>query len=277
MSLTELIKAFKAMPSRPRVGLALAGGTAYGIAHIGVLRYIEELGLPIDLIVGTSAGSVVGAFWASGVSSQKMYRMAKNTEWWFLAKPVMFKSGLMSSEGIETWMDRIIREKTFADLNLEFAVTATDFRSGELVVIREGSVANAARISCTLPGIYQPVEYKGRALVDGGLVENLPANTCLSLGADIIIGVDLHSNIIENDLPKTVLLSFIHATNILQRQHELVQLDSVDVLISPKVGSLSPLNFKAVDQFVDLGYDAAQAGEEQLSKLIGMILGGAAI
>lgn len=274
MNISELVEQLAEMPQPPKLGLSLAGGAARGIAHIGVLKFLEEINLPIDLIVGTSAGAIAGGVWASGISSEKMYRLAKNTEWWFLARPVAFRSGLLSSQGIENWVRRIIKEKQFSDLNLEFAVTATDFLTGELVVITEGDVAHAVRISSNVPGVYEPVVYHGRHLVDGGLVQNLPAETCRNLGAEMLIGVDLHSDVLENEVPKTVLWSLVHATNILQRQHEEIQANLVDVLIQPKVGDHSAVNFKVVDDLVEEGYQAAQAATPQLEKELKRILGG---
>lgn len=271
MELDALIVQLKQMERRPVIGLALAGGSAYGIAHIGVLRYLEEIGIPIDVVAGTSAGSAAGAVWLSGITSNKMYEIVKSTDWWFLAKPVAFKSGLMSSEGIEKWIVRLIGDIDFAELKRPFAAVATDFSTGELVVLREGSVARAVRISCNLPAIYQPVEHNGRLLVDGGLVQNLPAEVCRSLGAEYIIGVDLHSNL-ESQRPRTVMLSLIHAGNILQRQNELAQLRLVDVAIQPHLGRLSPMNFRAVDRYVESGYEAAKAAADQLAKMISEIL-----
>lgn len=267
----KIIEELKQRRNRPQIGLALSGGGAFGIAHVGVLRLLEEIGLPIDIIVGTSAGALVGGFWASGISSKKMYRIGKQTEWWFLAKPIVFKSGLMSSSGIEKWVNRIIYNKKFSDLELDFAAVATDFSTGELVVLNKGSLAKAMRISCTVPGIYQPVKYYGRLLVDGGLVQNLPAEVCRNLGADLLIGVDLHSDLIENEVPKTVVLSLIHAATILQRQHEIAQLKYVDVLIQPKVGRLSQISFKAVDEFVELGYIAASKALQDLNEALLLI------
>jgi len=255
-------------PPRPRIGLALSGGIAYGITHVGVLRFLEEIGLPVDIVVGTSAGSVVGALWSSGFSSDEMYHIAKNTDWLFLAKPAGFKSGLLNSAGIEAWLNRILDNKEFKDLECKFAATATDFNTGQLVVLSEGSVAAAVRISCNLPSIYQPVKYGQQLLVDGGLVQNLPAQVCRSLGAEIVIGVDLHGDWINQRVPRTVILSLIHAMNILQRQHELVQIQYVDVLVQPQIGHLSPFNFKAVDKFVDLGYAAAVAAGDQLASVL---------
>lgn len=272
--LTELIYQLHDMVDRPKIGLALAGGGAYGIAHVGVLKVLEDIQLPIDIVVGTSAGSIAGAFWVSGISGTNMARLARRTEWWFLAKPVAFKSGLMSSHGIEQWVSRVTHNKGFQDLQKKFAATATDFSTGELVILDSGNLAKAVRTSCTIPGIYQPVDYDGRLLVDGGVVQNLPAQTCKALGADLVIGVDLHSNLVESDTPTNVVMSLIHAANILQRQHELIQLQAVDVVIEPKVGVLSQVNFKAIDKFIEIGIEAGQQSLTQLEIVLAGIVGG---
>ncbi len=254
----QLISKIKNQATRRRIGLALSGGGAYGIAHVGVLKFLEEIGLPVDLIVGTSAGALVGGLWASGISSHKMYRIAKQTDWWFLAKPVIFKSGLMDSSGIEKWVNRIIGNKQFSDLDIEFVAVATDFSSGELVVLDQGNVGKFILISCTVPGIYQPINYEERVLVDGGLVQNLPVQVCRSIGAEIVISVDLHCDFVSDEQPNSVILSLIRAATILQRQHELLQLKHSDIVIKPKIGKLSQLSFKMVDEFVSRGYEGAR-------------------
>ncbi len=274
MKLDSLVQELKNRPTRPRIGLALAGGAARGLAHIGVLQVLEEVKLPVDLIVGTSAGAIVGSLWASGMSAQKMHRIARATEWWFLAKPVVFGTGLLHSHGIESWLDRIFPVDKFADLPIQFIATATDFRTGELVVLDTGDVTHAVRISCTVPGVYQAVEYQGRALVDGGLVQNLPAQVARAFGAEILIAVDLHSDVLEHETPQTVLVSLIHSANILQRQQELAQLRLVDLVVQPKVGEFSAVSFKSVDQFVERGRVAAQAKLEELTSLLGKVVGG---
>lgn len=272
MDLKALIAELKQMQQQPSIGLALAGGSAYGLAHIGALRFIEEVGMPIHVVAGTSAGAAAGAAWASGVSSDQMYQAAKQTDWLFLAKPVAFKSGLMSSEGIENWINRLLDGKDFSDLKIPFAAVACDFITGELTVLNEGNVARAVRISCTVPGIYHPVESGGRLLVDGGLVQNLPASVCRSMGAEFVIGVDLHANLASLK-PRTVMRSLIHATHILQRQNELIQLQYVDVVIQPQLAKLNPFNFRPVDEYVDLGYRAAREAAEQLGQMLREIIG----
>lgn len=274
MEFRALIDRFKNMPSRPKIGLCLAGGAARGLSHIGVLQVFEEIGMPIDLIVGTSAGAIVGSLWASGVNSEKMHRLARKTEWWFLAKPALFDMGLLSSQGIEDWLERIIQVKEFKEMPIEFVATATDFLTGELVVLHNGDVAHAVRISCTIPGIYKPVRYQGRELVDGGLVQNLPAQVSRAFGAEILIGVDVHADLLGTGVPQTPVVALIHSANILQRQHEIVQLDMVDLIIEPKVGHLSPISFNAVDQFVEHGQAAARERLDELASLLGKVVGG---
>lgn len=268
MDCKEIITKFVEREKRPRVGLALAGGSAYGLAHIGVLQVIEELGIPIDLVVGTSAGSMVGAIWADGMSANRMYRIARKTQWWFLAKPRPFSSGLLSSEGIEDWLGRFLKQKTFGELKVPFAATATDFVSGELVVLKSGDVAKAVRCSCSIPGIYGAVKIDDRYLVDGGLVQNLPAQVALALGAELLIGVDLHADITSDDIPKTIFESLTQATHILQRQHVVHQSDLLDVCIEPDVGGHSPANFRAVDEFVTLGRAAAEKAIPDICTLL---------
>lgn len=258
MDVKALIGEFVRLPNRPSIGVALSGGAARGIAHVGVIQQFEEWGLPIDYIAGTSAGAIVGAAVASGITGKTMEKIARETEWWFLAKPIGFRSGLLSSRGFESWLARFIHAPEFADLTTPLAVTATDFCSGELVVIKDGPLLRAVRASCTIPGIFQPVEFLERQLVDGGLRQNLPVTTCKSLGADVVIGVDTHSDIFTgNEIPQTVVLSITHAAHILMHHHTEEQRRQADLLVQPRVGKMSAVNFRDVDMLINEGRTAA--------------------
>jgi NTE family protein len=176
---------------RKRVGLALSGGGARGAGHVGVLEVLDRENVPIDCIVGTSAGSLVGAAYAAGIRGQRLVEMTQQTRWRHTARPTWPRSGLVSFAPLERTLIRAIGDLTFADLEIPFAAVTTDMATGEQVVLREGRVAPAVRASCAVPGVVTPLELDGRLLADGGVVNNLPISVVRSMGADVVIAVCL--------------------------------------------------------------------------------------
>lgn len=176
---------------RRRVGLALGGGGARGMAHVGVIRALERAGIPVDCIAGTSAGSVAGAAYATGLNGDQLLEMALQLRWRDILQPVWPRQGFISFARLESFFARVTGDPTFADLKIPYAAVATDLATGRQVVLREGRVARAVRASCSVPGIVTPVEVDGRLLIDGGMVNNLPISVVRDLGADVVIAVGL--------------------------------------------------------------------------------------
>jgi NTE family protein len=174
-----------------RVGLALGGGGARGMAHVGVLRVLEMAGIPIDCVAGTSAGSLVGAVYAAGLRGDRLMEMALSLRWHHIANLVWPRRGLISFAKMEKYMAEQIGDLAFADLEIPYAAVAADLATGEQVVLRDGRVAPAVRASCSVPGLVTPVEIAGRLLTDGGIVNNLPISVVRALGADVVIAVGL--------------------------------------------------------------------------------------
>ncbi|HHV94549.1 MAG TPA: patatin family protein [Firmicutes bacterium] len=250
------------------MGLALGGGAARGIAHLGVLQVLWERGISVGAIAGTSAGAVVGALTAAGFSPAELIGIAKASNWWFLARGVSLGTGLLQSSGIEQWLRRYLNGKSFAELNIPLAVVASDLLRGEKVVLRHGDVARAVRISCTVPGIYAPVECQGRYLVDGGLTENVPVATVLELDVDAVIAVSLNGSFLAGGKPERPADVIQQAINILQRAHVEKQLSKADLVIVPKLGGLGLTDFHAVDEFVRLGREAMEEALPRLELLL---------
>ncbi len=163
--------------SIPKIGLALSGGAARGIAHIAVLDTLELEGIPIHAIAGTSAGSIIGALYAAGMPLLEIKRIILKTTWTDILKFNVPRRGLISSEGIYRFMDSILPVKKFSSLLFPFAAVATDLRTGEKVSITTGSVARAVQASCSLPVVFTPTEINKRLLVDGGVVSQIPVRT----------------------------------------------------------------------------------------------------
>ena len=181
-------------PTSPlRIGVALGGGSARGYAHIGALASLERHGFPPDVIAGTSFGAVIGALYASGHSVERMTREAGQLRRRDLLPSVtdfgLHRAALFQGDKLESYFDRILEGRHFADLNKQLVVVATDVDTGERVLLSEGSVARAVRASSSMPGIFAPVEIEGRRLVDGGLGSPVPLDTLTGMGVDLAIGI----------------------------------------------------------------------------------------
>jgi NTE family protein len=179
--------------SRKKLGLALGGGGARGMAHVGVIRVLEREGIPIDCIAGTSVGSLVGAAYAAGLRGQPLLDMALNFRWRAIVRLVWPGRGFVSFDKLESFLVRTIGDLTFAGLGMPYAAVTADLATGEQVVLQEGRVAPVVRASCSVPGIVTPVEVGGRLLIDGGVVNNLPISVVRGLGAEVVVAVGLGS------------------------------------------------------------------------------------
>lgn len=181
-----------------KVGLVLGGGGARGYAHIGVLKVIEKYNIPVDFIVGSSMGSIIGACYAAGMPIEEIEKTASNMSHLKFLQLLDFnfpRKGLISGKILERYFDELIDGKTFKDLKIPFVVTATDIITGREIVIKEGSVAKAVRASISIPGIFVPVKHDKYILADGSIINFCPVNVAKAIGSDIVIAVDVSSEI----------------------------------------------------------------------------------
>lgn len=177
---------------RPKkVGLALGGGVARGLAHVGVIKVLEKHNIQIDFVAGTSTGSLIGALFAADIPAHKMESLALRTGWSKLVKLSFGAHGPLSAEGIRRFVEnRIGKETAFEDLKIPLKIVATDIISGKPYIFEKGNVAKAVQASCSFPGVFKPVHHDGHFLVDGGVVNNIPCSIVKEMGADFIIAVD---------------------------------------------------------------------------------------
>ncbi len=240
---------------RKRVGLALGGGVARGAAHIGVLSALEEAGIPIDCVSGTSAGSIIGAVYCAGLDVAQMRVLASQINWRHIASPAWPDRGLVSFARMEPWIEGFIGELDIDDLAIPLAIAATDIHTGERVVLRQGRLVTAVRASSSVPGIVTPVEIDGRLLCDGGISDNLPVAAARELGAEYIIGVDLFAP--EYDGRWGPLGMGFSAVETLIR-HAGGGVADADCLIVPAIDDHSFLSFSKSKTFIALGEAAAR-------------------
>ncbi|HEX7996873.1 MAG TPA: patatin-like phospholipase family protein [Pyrinomonadaceae bacterium] len=256
---------------RPRIGLALSGGAARGIAHVGVLRVLSEQQIKIDYVAGTSAGSIVAAALAAGMSIEEIEAMARSLRWRDMGRMTLSRLGIQSNARMEEFVRARLPVTRFEDLSTPLAIVATDLHSGSAVVMSgEGDIPFAIRASCALPGWYVPVvDQSGRHLVDGGLVANVPSAAARSLGADIVIAVDVNTEGAKFfSPPQSVLGVMLQAMLVIQRTASLHQLQDADVVIRPKVGHLRWDEIARADEFIAAGEEAARTTVARIQRLI---------
>jgi NTE family protein len=182
------------MGTRNKIGCALGGGGARGLAHIGVLKVFEENGIRPDIITGTSIGAIIGALYASGLRAVEIERLVTQLDWkhsQIFADPALSLNGLIQGKRISALLESILGDLTFEDLVRDFTCVATDIQNGQPVLLRHGPLVPAIRASISIPGVFVPAKINGRYLVDGGLVLQVPANVCRDMGAEYVVGVNV--------------------------------------------------------------------------------------
>ena len=293
-----------AVEARPRIGLVLGGGGARGAAHIGVLKELERMQIPIDVIAGTSMGAVVGGLYSTGVTAEELEELVGSLDWSaalsdksaradlsFRRKqderefPINFELGLRGTDlllpkGVIQGqkLDLLLREltlrashiKDFDDLPIPFRAIASDIVAGEAVVLASGDLTAAIRASMSVPGVFAPTSVDGRLLVDGGLIGNLPIDVMRTMGVDIIIAVDVEFPLYKSDELSSVLSISEQMLTILIRKETLRQIELLtesDILIRPALKTYASANFTDIVETIEPGQKAAIAKETRLSQL----------
>lgn len=256
---------------RPRLGLALSGGAARGLAHVGVLKVFEEHGVRVDRVAGTSAGALVGGALAAGMSAVEIEKIGRSLRWRDLGRMTVSRLGVQSNAVLEEYVREHFPVSRFEELPTPFAAVATDLRTGAAVVMRdEGDLGFAVRASCAIPGWYVPVtDAKGRQLVDGGLVANLPVSVVRALGAEVVVAVDVNSEGAKFlGPPSSVLGVLLQSMLVVQRVAVEHQRQLADIVLSPAVGHLRWDELARADEFIEAGVEAARAAMPAIKELL---------
>ncbi|MEP7211810.1 MAG: patatin-like phospholipase family protein [Acidobacteriota bacterium] len=252
---------------RKKVGLALSGGGARGFAHVGVLKALTDHDIPIDFIAGTSAGSFVGAAYASGMSVDEIAALGPKISWYAMSGFSYSPRGLLSNAAMGKFIEVNLPVTTFEELKLPFAAVACDFERGEEVVLQEtGSLALAVRASCAIPGVFAPVLHPdGRLLVDGGVISPMPTRAAKKLGSDIVIAVDLLScGSTFWGAPRTLLGMLFQSAMLMLRTASVNQHYRANIVIEPAIGHIRPDEMGKRDELMALGEKAALAQMDEL-------------
>jgi len=290
--------------NRPKIGLVLGGGGARGYAHVGVLKKLEEMRIPYDYITGTSMGSIVGGFLATGMESEELGRVVREADWDDLFKDKtsredipfrrkaddtlglfgpklgigenssLLPKGVVSGQKVifmfESVTSQRVNTSDFDQLPIPFRAIATDIVTGDMVVIADGELSMAMRASMAVPGVFDPIRRDGALLVDGGLVRNLPIDVARDMGADVVIAVDVGTKLAGEDEITNALAIVYQMSGLLTVFNTEVQIETLsedDVLISPAIGDkISSADFKKLDEAIPIGYAATEAMQDQLQK-----------
>ncbi|MBB5203561.1 NTE family protein [Inhella inkyongensis] len=251
----------------PRVALALGGGAARGFAHIGVIQVLEEAGIRPDLVVGTSAGSLVAALYASGKSGTEMAQLAETmdegaiTDWSFPLK------GLIKGEALARYVRQQTGGRPIEQMKLPLGIVATQLADGQGVLFRSGDLGQAVRASSAVPAVFQPVDIAGRLYVDGGLVAPVPVRYARQMGAEVVIAIDISSP--PDAKTKTDPFSMLMQTvAIMGRSINSLELREADWVLRPDLSAVSSSDFGARRQAIAAGRQAAQAALARIKGLV---------
>lgn len=244
--------------AKPKVALALGSGGARGFAHIGVIKVLEEEGIPIDLISGSSMGGLIGALYASGIKTAHLYKIATAFRRKYYLDFTVPKMGFISGDKVKELIRIFTKGQNIEDLPLPLAIVTTDLEKGEKVVFTKGSVSEAVRASISIPGIFVPEKIEGRLLVDGGVVDRVPISVAKDMGADIVIAVDVSHYKANVDIA-SIFDVIMQSIDIMQ--DELVRFAELnaDVMIKPKADQYSGRAFTNISEIIEIGEQAARA------------------
>ena len=242
-----------AEPRVPAIGLALGGGFARGMAHIGVLKVLEEEGIPVRVVTGTSVGALIGATYCSGLSLEELEKVAHSVRFTTFARWTVSRYGFASNDRMVSFLNQTLKVKTFEELRIPLGVTATDFNSGEGVVFHSGSIIDPVRASCAYPGMFLPVEIRGRYLVDGMLSHPVPTAPLHEMGADRVIAVHLRGQWSKSGAPRHLFDVIGQSFAIAQDQMSHLWRGAADVIVEPDVAGYAYDDFKRAGELISAG------------------------
>lgn len=255
-------------PPRPaKIALVLGAGASRGFAHIGVLKILESNKIPIHMIVGTSAGSFVGSLYAYGFNAFQLQKMSFSIERGDIVDLTIPDNGFIKGEKLEEYINTLLNNTPIEKLRIPFYAVATDIQNGQEVDFAKGNTGTAVRASCSIPGIFRPVKIGDRTYVDGGVVSPIAVDAAKKYGADLVIAVDLSSDI-ESNPPEGTIETILQSVSIMYSKLSSIQLSKADIVIRPKVGYIGPSDFTKKHEAVLEGEKAAIEALPDINNLI---------
>jgi NTE family protein len=278
LSLFLLIFIFSCIPAKDqlpevavkktaKIALVLGAGAAKGFAHIGVLKVLENNKIPIHMIVGTSAGSFVGSFYAYGFNAYQLQKIAIQINKTDIVDLVFPDNGFIQGQKIESYVNKMLNNTPIEKLKIPFYAVATDIQKGEEVAFGKGNTGMAVRASCSIPGVFTPVKIGNKVYVDGGVVSPIAVDAARKYGADIVIAVDVSADN-ESAPPKNTLETILQSINIMYAHLAVIQLSKSDIVIKPKVGYIASYDFEKRHEAILAGEKAAMEALPKINELI---------
>ena len=237
----------------PAIGCALGGGFARGIAHIGVLKVLEEEGIPVRMVAGTSVGAIMGAAYCSGLTIAELEELSHNVRFTTFARWTLSRYGFASNDRMTAFLQRTLKVQTFEEMRIPLGVTATDFNTGKGTVFTSGSIIDPVRASCAYPGMFLPVEIRGSWLVDGMLSYPVPTVPLREMGAERVLAVQLKGQWSKTSAPRHYFDVIGQSFAIAQEMMSSVWRNAADIVIEPDVAGFDYDDFKRADELIRVG------------------------
>ncbi|EOD00823.1 patatin-like phospholipase family protein [Caldisalinibacter kiritimatiensis] len=255
------------MKKKPKIGLALGSGAARGLAHIGVLKALTENNIEVDYVAGSSAGALIGSVFCCGIDPYTIEKIAVQLDrkiWVDLTVP---RRGFIKGEKVEEMIRLLTRSRNIEDLEKGLAVVATDLKTADSYIFTEGPIYKAVRASISIPGVFVPVRYKDMVLVDGGVIDRVPATVVKDMGADIVIAVDVGFTT-EQKRINHIFDVILQSIDVMGKQILSNSIIHADVVIKPPVSHIPPSRFDLVEECDEIGYKAALEKIDDIKKMI---------
>ncbi|HWX65865.1 MAG TPA: patatin-like phospholipase family protein [Rhodanobacter sp.] len=245
-------------PVKLKIGLALGGGAAKGFAHIGVIKMLEASGIHPDVVAGTSAGSVVGALYASGMDAFALQETAFGLDETKIRDVRLFSGGLVQGQALQDYVNQLLHHESIEQLKIPFAAVATQLETGQRTVFTRGNTGQAVRASSSIPGVFEPAEIRGKHYVDGGVVSPIPVDAARQLGADFVIAVDISTRPSGSN-PQGLVNIVGQTIAIMGQQLGTQETARADVVLRPNISGIGPTDFEQKNQAILEGEKAALA------------------
>ena len=252
-----------------KVGLALGGGGARGIAHIGAIKAFEELGIKFDYVAGTSAGSIIGALYAYGKSAKDIEELVKSLRKKDIMRGMIPFIKPTKTERLEEQLNKAFGDLTvFSEMKIPLSVVCTDLKTGKEVDFDYGNVAKVVSGSCAVPGVFTPVVYEDMHLIDGGLRNNVPADVVKKMGANVVFAIDVN-HLRGTGTESLSTISVLSSTIGIMMQSKIDKtMECADLIFEPALESFSPLKFEGFDEMIKIGYNTVMANKDKIQKML---------
>ncbi len=253
-----------------KIALVLGGGSARGLAHIGALKVFEREEIPINLVVGTSMGALVGACYATGIPVVDMEKIASRVTWGDLFDPTLPTMSLLEGKKMAGVINELLKEKTFLDARMPLAVVTTDIEKGEQVIYTSGDLQKIVRASCSWPGIFNPVKLDGKLLVDGGIKNSVPVAIARGMGADFVIAIDVGFCVTKDEKIQNIFRLILQSFQIIGEELNTYQSRDANIIIEPELGKLDQAAFDKSVYAMQKGQEAAENALPLIRKKLGL-------